>query len=109
MGNRQAQQEILLLKGNSFTARQHHNRNENGKPENLSPEEQLEEACWNGLMQELIPEVYEHPDTDKPLYLWQIRESNSFLELDLSEELPEVKDDYFSIDPYAFMKGKLMS
>ena len=109
MGSRQAQQEILLLKGNSFTARQYHNKNENGKPESLSPEEQLEEACWNGLIQEIIPELYEHAGKDKTLYLWQIRESNSFFELDLSEEMPESKDNYLSIDPYAFMNGRLMS
>ena len=109
MGTRQAQQEILILKGNSFTARQYHSKNENGKPESLSPEEQLEEACWNGLIQELIPELYIHPGKDKTLYLWQVKESNSFLELDLSEEIPETKDNYLSIDPYAFMKGRLMS
>jgi hypothetical protein len=107
MGTRSAQQEILLVKGNSFTARQYHFKNENGKTS--SPSEQLEEACWNGLIHELIPELSEHAGEDKTMYLWKVKESNSFLELDLSEQLPETKDNYFSLDPYTFMPDRLMS
>ena len=103
------QQEILLLKGNSFANRAYHRINEDGKPNNQSASEQLEEACWNGLIHELMPELYQLAGDNKRLYLWQIREANAFLELDLGEDNSTFKENHFSIDPYAFMPEKIMS
>ena len=101
------QQEILLMMGTAFLTRQWCEKDP-GKQNNLTEKEQLEEACWNGLMQEMIPEIYEHPDGNKKLFLWQIKEGKSFIELELGE-VPEEKDTYFSIDPYSFMHLQLLS
>jgi hypothetical protein len=48
----------------------------------------------------MLPEVME--ETPKQLYLWQVYETASFLELELGEK-PEEKDRHYSIDPYSFM------
>ncbi len=102
MKAKSTQQEILLLTGTGFSSRQWC-KNE-GTPDsgNLTGAEKLEEACWNGLLPELLPEICTPcAGTDK-LYLWQIRRVTSFLEIELGS-FPEEKDSYFSIDPYAFL------
>lgn len=64
--------------------------------------EKLLEACWNGLLQEILPEIFEIPVGDERLYLWQIKEASHFLELELGE-FEETRDVHFSIDPYSFL------
>jgi len=98
------QQEVLLITGTTFTSGQLCKKDET-KPNQLSDNEQLTEACWNGLLQELIPEIFEKNTNETKLYLWQIREGNTFLELELGES-PEEKDNYFSIDPYDFLEAE---
>lgn len=103
MKTNSTQQEILLLTDTTFTSRQWLDREDaSGKTNNLSERERLEQACWNGLLAEMLPEIVEKTDASKPLYLWQIKGTASFLELELGE-YPEAKDNYFSIDPYSFL------
>jgi hypothetical protein len=94
------QKEILLMTGTSFTARNYADRNDSGKASPLTEIEKLEEACWNGLLKEMLPEVFEK--ADNKLYLWQIREADSFIELELAEA-PTAKNSQFSLDPYSFL------
>jgi hypothetical protein len=101
------QQEILLITGTTFSTSQYCEKDPI-KQNNLTEKEYLEEACWNGLLQEMIPEICEKPEGNKKLFLWQIKEGNSFIELELGE-LPEKKDNYFSIDPYSFIHFQLLS
>jgi hypothetical protein len=103
MKKNSTQKEILLITGTSFSSKQLCEKNDDGNPKSLSEIEQLEEACWNGLIHEMLPEVFGEPAKTKSLYLWQIREAASFLQLDLSE-YPVSKDKYFSLDPYTFLE-----
>ena len=102
------QQEILLMTGTSFSLRQYAAKDDDGNQNNLTEKERLEEACWNGLLNEMLPEIYEQPEGDKKLYLWKITEASSFIELEFGE-IPEEKEKEFSIDPYSFMQMQLMS
>ena len=70
--------------------------------------EQLEEACWNGLLPEIFPEIFRESTDLKSLYLWQIKQAQSFLEIEMGET-PASKDYYFSIDPYCFLKQQYLS
>lgn len=99
------QQEILLMTGTSFASRKWSERENKDDRKNLTEIEQLEQACWNGLLQYALPELYEGIADRQKMYLWQIRETTSFLELDLAE-YPQETDHYFSIDPYTFMKER---
>jgi hypothetical protein len=101
------QQEILLMTGSAFLTRQWCEK-DTGKQNKLTAKEELEEACWNGMLQEMIPEICKRPEGNKKLFLWQIKEGQSFIELELAE-VPEAKDDYFSIDPYSFMHLQILS
>ena len=75
---------------------------------NFTEKEQLENACWNGLLQNLLSEIFVKTEEDKNLSLMEIREGLSFIELDLGASQEEM-DKYFSIDPYSFIHLRGMS
>ena len=92
------QQEILLLISSNFSSRNSCEYEDNQN--NLTKGQQLEEACWNGLIHERLPEICEQKGNK--LLLWQTRETNSFIEIELGD-LPREKEKHFSIDPYSFL------
>jgi len=95
------QMEILLLTGTTFSASQFSDRNEadhNGRTE----KEILTEACWNGVLPSLLPEICEQVPAGKKMYLWDIKEADAFIELEMGE-MQEDKDKFFSINPYSFI------
>lgn len=98
------QQEILLITGTKFSSRQCWQKiNDNQRL--ASEADQLQDACWNGLLNEMLPEIC---DTDKDIFLWQIRENKCGLEIELGE-LPSEVDSYYSIDPYLFLESQYMN
>ena len=99
MNTNSTQREILLMTGTSYLSKEWCGKDENSSK--LNPKEMLEEACWNGLLKDIIPELFRNEE-ENDLYLWQIKSGSSFLELEFGE-YPEEKDKYFSIDPYAFL------
>lgn len=97
------QQEIILIQGTSFANRQY---SEKAPPINknyLTQHEKLKEACWNGMLKNIMPELFFMFTPDTKLYLWQMRECEKLLTLEMSEE-PTPLDYYNSIDPYCFME-----
>jgi len=102
------QMEILILTGTTFSASRFSDKNESaGKPER-SEKEMLTEACWNGLLPALLPEIVEQIPEGKKMWLWEIKEADAFIELELGE-MQEDKDRYFSINPYAFIPVQPLS
>jgi hypothetical protein len=96
-----AQQEILLYTDSQFAHRKWAEKDA-GESADLSAKEQLEKACWDGLVKELIPELDITLRANRKLWLWQIHETQSFLALDFYE-VPGPKENDVSIDPYLFM------
>ena len=105
MESRFTNQEILLLTGTSFSSRQWCEKDATEDKKMLTEKERLEEACWYGLVKEMLPELFSKIEDEKKMFLWQISEGNSFLELDLGET-PFEKDRNYSIDPYEFLGAK---
>lgn len=101
------QQEILLITGTKFSEREWAEKLVEDKSK-LSATEKLEDACWNGLLDEMLPELVQRSTEGKKLFLWHIRQCRSFLEIELSEGSPVI-DREFSIDPYFFVPGKILS
>ena len=97
------QQEILVITGTSFSRRQWSEKN-NSDPFNSEIEE-LEKACWNGLIKELLPEIFDRNEDGEELFLWKICEADAFLELDLSE-YPGSLEKIFSVNPHSFLPEK---
>jgi hypothetical protein len=96
------QQEILLITGTTFTSSLLSEGDEPPNSRELTELERLEEACWNGWIRLMLPEICLQGPDGKCLSLWQIREGTSFLELDFSEA-PVTIDRQFSITPYSFL------
>lgn len=94
------QQEILLMTGTSF-ARREWTKKEGGNNTG-DASEQLEEACWNGLIYELLPGICNTNEEEHKLFLWHIRRGASFLQMELSEQ-PAYIETADSIDPYLFL------
>ncbi len=101
------QQEILLFTDTRFSSRQWTGKEGIQAEKKLTPKEQLEEACWNGLIWQILPEICEKPN-DTSLTLWQINVANSFLDLRFSEFPIEVEK-AFSVDPYNFLEVQCLS
>jgi hypothetical protein len=93
-------QEVLLMTGSSFAARQFATGDETNKK---SATDELKEACWSGLMRDLLPEIFSAFPDKSGLFLWEIHEGLSFLELDLGTS-PAGKELEYSIDPYLCMQ-----
>ena len=96
-------QEILLITGTTFTSSLLSDNDDpppNGKE--LTEKERLEEACWNGWIRLMLPEICLLAPDGSSLSLWQIREATSFLELAFSES-PTTIDSQFSITPHSFL------
>ena len=91
------QQEILLLTATTFSQRQLCEKDGKDARSHLSESEKLEEACWTGLLDELLPEII----TNKKLCIWQIGDTEFSLQIELSE-YPS-KEKQFSINPYYFL------
>ena len=107
METKSTQQEILLFTNTTFSLRQWMDKDVTGKTSNLSAIERLEEACWNGLVTQVLPEICETPQ-DVKLTLWEINVANSFLDLKFSE-FPEYVEKESSIDPYVFIPLQVMN
>ena len=97
MNTNSTQREILLVTNNDFSQRQWCNK-EMMKDANLTSQEQMEEVCANGLIYEILPELFKAPE-NKKLYLWQMRPGFSFLQLQYGE-FPLAIDKSASIDPH---------
>lgn len=65
--------------------------------------EQLEEACWNGLLSEMLPELIARTASGKQLFLWHIWQGTSFLKVELSEMPPQLEQ-HVSIDATFFLQ-----
>jgi hypothetical protein len=101
-------QEILLVTGTSFTSREFCETTDGINSNHLTEKEKLIMACWNGLLPEILPEVFEQPSANNKLYLWKVREASSFIELELGD-INSALENEFSIDPYSFMRFQSLS
>jgi hypothetical protein len=97
------QQEILLVTNSTLSKRQLCETGTRNSIKHLSETEQLEEACWNGLLHEILPEVIEKSSAGNQLPLWQIRHGTSLLEIELGDPIPFFKGEC-SINPHNFLK-----
>ncbi|MEO5996088.1 MAG: hypothetical protein ABIN89_05165 [Chitinophagaceae bacterium] len=96
------QQEILLVTSTRIPEWQLERTDIYDKSQHLSYTEQLEEACWNGLLDDLLPGTIEKPTSGKKLHLWQVRSGSSFIRIELCT-FPIVIEKQLSIDPYFFV------
>jgi hypothetical protein len=102
------QLEILLFTNTRFSAKELCERSDNYKEHEGVESGNLEEACWNGLLRETLPELYSDAGTSKDLVLWRIISADHFLNLDYGD-LIQQNDFSLSINPYLFLGPELQS
>jgi hypothetical protein len=91
-------QEIMLLTDTNFAHRQIVDKENKGVSGDISNSEKMENACWAGLLVEMLPELIEN----KELCLWQIMDTGFSLQIELSPYPSWERKS--SIDPYYFLK-----
>ncbi len=94
--------EILLLCNSSYFKRDWVELKENKNDKQLSQKEQLVQLCWNGILNEVIPEIMEKRKDRKDLTLWEINESGNMLDLRYGN-FDQVINDKWSINPYLYL------
>ncbi len=102
MKNNSTNQEILLLSNSSYFKRDWVELTGNKNNKQLSQKEQLIQLCWNGMLNEMIPEIMEKGKERKPLTLWEINESGNMLDLRYGDIDREINDEW-CINPYVFL------
>ena len=103
MANDLIQQEILLMVNSNFTKQLLHKDTCDEKTSYLIAE-QLEDACWNGMLEDMLPGIIEKNDGTK-LFLWHVKHNNDCIELELGE-YPQQSDLFYTINPRGFLMAK---
>ncbi|HEY1871528.1 MAG TPA: hypothetical protein VGG71_10745 [Chitinophagaceae bacterium] len=94
-------QEILLFTNSSFCNRPFCRRNFNYEnSENNSSMEELEKACWDGMLYELLPELFNN--TQHNNYIWKTASVINFLSINMGS-YPQDFEKQNSLDPYFFL------
>jgi hypothetical protein len=96
------QKEILLVANASFFSKNWVKRNEAAADKHFTQKEKLIDACWNGLVQEILPEFFEMP-YDKSMTLWEVTDASAFIELVFCNFIETGEKD-LSVNPYIFMQ-----
>lgn len=96
------QQEVLLATTTTLSKREWCSRDASENRQFLSHKEVLEEACWNGLLNELLPEIMEKSATGKRLILRNIRGGKYSLAIELGEFSQAIEKQY-SINSNSFL------
>ena len=103
-----AQLEILVFTDTMFLSKEFSEKDHKGYKNNFPPYKGLEEASWNGLFEEMLPELYGEDRRLKNLFLWQVIHGEHFLELEYGEH-PNPFARNFSVNPYFFMATQSLS
>ena len=94
-------QEILLMHNSRFFSKELNERETPTDGKRLSQEEQIAEACWNGLIRETLPEI------STSLSLIEVEEASAFLCLEFGENGQRIEK-AFSLNPYLFYDALLL-
>src|SRR5690349_6153281 len=94
--------EILFMITTSFSQRELCETNSFENKSSLSRTEQLEAACWNGLLDEMLPEIMHTSSGNGKLFLWQVETRTSFLRISMGAHAPAFEK-YFALDPHIFL------
>ncbi len=100
MKEKYIQQEIIFFINNKFSHNLLCEKNESKEKPPASAKEQMVEACWNGLLGQLLPEISIKVE-NKPLTIWEVQEAENSIVLQLGTLT--VVDPQNAINPYCFL------
>jgi hypothetical protein len=106
MKQKNFQQEVLVLTQTSFAQKALVEVRGNEK---THPAEELEKLFWNGLLNEMLPELMPHLEKrQSELFIWQITTGETSLLIDMAET-PDIIEDSYSINPCCFLSISKMN
>ena len=103
-----SQLEILLFTNTRFSLKQFCERFDPEHRFDALEFSNFEEACWNGLLWDTMPELYLDAGSRKGLVLWKINEADHFLNLEYGG-VTRPKEFRLSINPYLFLAAELQN
>lgn len=107
MKKKNVQQEVLVLTETSFA--QKALIRYNGDTKNFSSAEDMEGGLWNGLLDEMLPELMTPMQGRKSEYfIWQISTGEFLMLIDMGET-PGIVEDSYSINPNLFLSISKMN
>ena len=98
-------QEIVIVSSSRFANREYVEKSNGNLPDtsNKAKRESFKDACWNGMLKDILPELFLHFSKDNNLFLWQMRECRNVFTVELAD-VPGDLDFQSSIDPYCFLE-----
>lgn len=94
-------QEILVSTRTTLVKKVLFETNDSDK--NATPLEKFEEACWNGLLNEMFSELMPYNSSEpEKIFIWGISAGKSCLLVDLADA-PGTIEAPLSIDPHVFL------
>lgn len=96
-------QEILLFTGSGFCSRQFCKKDSDAEGDNdYSAVEELEKACWDGLLYDMLPELAGNPESQTNSYIWNTTSGVNFLCINMGPN-PTTTGKQTCINPYFFL------
>lgn len=96
-------QEILLFTNTCFSNRELCNLDSNNnRPETNSYSEELEKACWAGMLFEMLPELTTYSISGCKMFIWNILTANNYLLVNQGS-YPHPVENETSVDPHLFL------
>jgi len=103
MNSKTVNHEILLFTGTGFTDRKYCSRDtESSNGKKLSPLEELEKACWEGLLYEMFPEIVGSFSAKCKSFIWHIMSGKNYVRISMGPS-PTILENETAIDPYFYM------
>jgi hypothetical protein len=98
-------QEVLIFKNTTLSQKALGRKSSNTKIS--SADEELEEAFWDGFLNELVPEIM--PSIQHPkMVIWGVHAGEFYLLIDLADG-PTTTESGLSIDPHLFAPEIIMN
>ena len=94
--------EVLLFTNTRFSKKEFCERN--GDRADNSVSGQLQNACWNGLVFEILPDIIKSTP-QKPSYTWEVIAAENFIEVKIGSA-PYSPESATAINPYWFLLAK---
>jgi len=93
--------EIILLTSSKLASKQFYSKDENSSSKSLAAIEELEKACWNGVLFEMFPEILESACPKCESFLWHALAGKNYIYINIGPQ-PICVEHETSIDPYFF-------
>jgi hypothetical protein len=96
--------EILLFTGTTFSSRQFSRTDTyNNSEKNFSAMDELQRACWDGMLYEMFPEILGSFSNKCESFIWHIMNGKNFLSIGIGP-VPPITNNETSLDPYFFLE-----